>query len=130
MIITAAFVAEAATAVDSKLHVWGGLFTRYTVGPDRIANVMLVLLTAGEEGNADPTVRIDVIPPDGSEPLNFEFDVPEATATAELGFAYQNIQLGLPTDGRWTLSISTSGAGKPLSVPLTIDTPETAPAAI
>ena len=128
MIITAAFLAEAAAVVDGKLHVWGGMFTRYTVGPDRLANVVLVLFTRDENGNGDPTVQVEVRPPDGSQSLEFEFPVPQTTATAEIGFAFQNIQLGLPQDGRWEIDVRAREAGPLVTIPLEVGTMTPQPA--
>jgi hypothetical protein len=81
----------------------------------------LVMFTQGETGNDDPTVVVRVNPPTLDKPFRFEFDVPQTTATAELGFAFQGIQLGLPTDGRWVVTVQARGGGKPVSIPLNVD---------
>ena len=51
--VTGAFLAEAASVVDNKLNVSGGVLSRVAVGPDRSAQLVLVVLTEAQTGNSD-----------------------------------------------------------------------------
>lgn len=77
MIITGAFLAEAAAEVDNKLHVWGGVLSEYMVDADRVARFVLVILTQAETGNTDRGVDIEISPPTGDEPIRMRLEVPE-----------------------------------------------------
>lgn len=119
MIITGALLAEQATATEGGLHLWNGVISGALVGPDRISRLFLVVLTQAETDNSDRTVEIQMRPPTGEEPQIHRFDVPEATANAEIGFAYWPFALHLPIDGRWIITVSaggTSGVALPLQV--------------
>ncbi|BBX62864.1 hypothetical protein MSAS_20380 [Mycobacterium saskatchewanense] len=39
MIVTGALLAEAASVVDNKLNVTGGVVSRFVIGPDRVARL-------------------------------------------------------------------------------------------
>lgn len=56
--IVGAFLAEAASVVDNKLNVSGGVLYRFAVDPDRSAQFLLVVLTQAETD--DPDRRVDV----------------------------------------------------------------------
>lgn len=116
--IVGAFLAEAACAVDNKLTVNGGVLLRFAVEEDRFAQFLLVLLTQSEPDNADRRVDVEIRPPTDDEPLNVEFELPEAAVAAELGFAIFPIEVTLPVDGRWVLMV-TGGAGM-ISLPLLV----------
>lgn len=126
--VTGAFLAEAAATVDNKLNVQGGVLSRYTVGPDRAARFVLVVLTRSESGNADRQVDVELTPPSTDEPLYRRFAVPEASLGDFPGFAFFEIDVNLHCDGRWLVDIS-GGPGK-ISLPLVVDEwtpPQTAP---
>ena len=68
--MTGAFLAEAAATVDNKLNVQGGVLSRYTVGPDRWAQFMLVVLTRADGEDSDARrVTVEIRPPTLEEPL-------------------------------------------------------------
>ena len=136
MIITGAFLAEAAATVDNKLDVKGGVLSRYGVGPDRRVGVALVVLIRAEpdtddtgddtgDDTADATdaaddrwVDIEIKPPTLDEPLSTRFEVPEASIGAFPGYAFFDIQAMLPHDGRWTIEVT--GGGETISLPLVL----------
>jgi hypothetical protein len=120
MIITGALLADRATATDAGLHIWGGVISGCTVGPERFAQLSLVVLTQAETDNTDRSVEIQLRPPTGDEPQPpHRFEVPEATANSEIGFAYWPFAFHVPFDGRWVITVSgggTSGVALPLEV--------------
>lgn len=64
MIVTGAFLAEKAVAVDDLLHVWGGALSGWAVHPEyRRAEFMLVVLAQVQTGENDRTITVEVIPP-------------------------------------------------------------------
>ncbi len=116
--ITGAFVAEAAAAVDNKLNVSGGVVSRFAVGPDRFARFVLVVLTESETDDSDRRIDVEIRPPNDDEPIRLDFELP-AVSVAELpGFAFFDIQIKLPVDGRWVLVV-TGGTGA-VSLPLLV----------
>jgi hypothetical protein len=119
VIVTGAFLAEAAAAVDNKLHVWGGVVSHVGLGPERAVRPVLVALTQAEEDNSDRAIEVDIQPPDGQETLHFSLEVPEATANNEVGFTYWPLPLELPFDGRWVFNLSTA-EGPEVSFPLIV----------
>lgn len=80
MILTGAFLAEAAAAVDNKLHIWGGVISHCALGPERVVRLTLVALTQAEADNSDRTIDVDIRPPNDEETLHVALEVPEATA--------------------------------------------------
>ncbi|CAM4365164.1 hypothetical protein MB901379_04724 [Mycobacterium basiliense] len=116
--IVGAFLAEAATAVDNKLNVSGGVLYRFWVEPDRSARFLLVVLTQRETGILDRRIDVEIVPPTGDDPEHMTFELPEAATTAEVGFAIFNIEVTLPVDGRWAIVV-TGGAGT-ISLPLVV----------
>lgn len=118
MIVTGAFLAEAASVVDNKLSVTGGVLSRFVVGPDRLAAFTLVLLTQAEADDPDRLVAVEIWPPSGDKPLQISYEVPEAAAASEIGFAFFDLEVNLPSDGRWVLLVS-GGAGA-VSLPLEV----------
>ncbi|BBX75452.1 hypothetical protein H7H78_13990 [Mycobacterium shinjukuense] len=116
--IVGAFLAEAASVVDNKLNVSGGVLYRFAVEPDRSAQFLLVTLTQAETDNPDRRVGVEIRPPTDDEPLFLEFELPEAATAAEVGFAIFPIDVILPSDGRWVIVV-TGGAGA-ISLPLIV----------
>lgn len=116
--ITGAFLAESASVVDNKLTVSGGVLSGYMVGPDRMARFVLVVLTQAETDSPDREVAVEIRPPAGDEPLTVEYQLPEAAAGGEIGFAYFNVEVCLPVNGRWVFVV-TGGAGA-VSLPLLV----------
>ena len=117
-VITGAFLAEAASVVDNKLAVSGGVLSGYIVGPDRVAQFVLVVLTQAETDFAERRVDVEIRPPTDDEPLTIEFELPEAAAGGEIGFAFFNIEVRLPSNGRWVFVV-TGGPGT-FSLPLEV----------
>jgi hypothetical protein len=116
--ITGAFVAEAAAAVDNKLNVSGGVVSRFAVGPDRLSRFVLVVLTESETDDSERRIDVEIRPPNDDEPIRMDFELP-AVSVAELpGFAFFDIQIKMPVDGRWVLVV-TGGTGA-ISLPLLV----------
>jgi hypothetical protein len=118
VIVTGAFLAEAASVVDSKLNVTGGVLSRFVVGPDRIAEFLLVVLTQTDADDPDRRVDVEIRPPTDDEPLQISYEVPDVALTAEIGFAFFPVVARLPVDGRWVIVV-TGGPGT-CSLPLQV----------
>ena len=118
MILTGAFLADAATVVDNKLNVSGGVLSRFGLGPDRSARFVLVVLTQAEPGDTDRQIKIEMRPPNDDDPIKFEFEVPEAAVAEFPGFAFFELQVRLPADGRWVLVVA-GGTGA-ISLPVLV----------
>lgn len=116
--ITGAFIAESASVVDNKLNVTGGVLSRFMVDADRQAVLLLVVLTQAETDNPERLVNVEIRPPTDDESLSLEFELPEAAAGGEIGFAFFRIEVTLPVDGRWVIVV-TGGAGV-ISLPLMV----------
>ncbi len=117
-VITGAFLAEAASVVDNKLTVTGGVLAGFRVGSDRLAQFTLVLLTQTETDSPVRRVDVEARPPTDDEPLAFEYELPDAAAGGEIGFAFFGIDVCLPVDGRWVFVV-TCGTGV-ISLPLLV----------
>jgi hypothetical protein len=117
-VITGAFLAEAASVVDNKLAVSGGVLSGFRVGSDRVAEFVLVVLTQAETDSPVRVVEVEIRPPTDDEPLSIEFELPDAAACGEIGFAFFNIEVTLPSNGRWVLVV-TGGPGL-ISLPLEV----------
>jgi hypothetical protein len=117
-VITGAFLAEAAAVVDNKLDVSGGVLSGFTVGPERVAQFVLVVLTQAETDSPVRQIDLEIRPPTDDEPLNIEYKLPEAAAGGEIGFAFFGIEVRLPSNGRWVFVV-TGGAGT-ISLPLMV----------
>ena len=117
-VITGAFLAEAASVVDNKLTVSGGVLSRFGVGPDRQARFVLVVLTQSETDSPLPRVEVEIRPPTDDDPLVIEYELPEAAAGGEIGFAFFNLEVRLPVNGRWVFVVS-GGTGT-FSLPLEV----------
>ena len=118
MIVTGAFLAEAAAAVDNKLNVQGGVLSRFALGPDRFARFVLVVLTQSEADGSDRKVEVELRPPNEDEPQRMEFEVPQVSVAEFPGFAYFDMQVNMPVDGRWVLVVS-GGTGA-ISLPILV----------
>lgn len=118
MILTGAFLADAAAVVDNKLNVSGGVLSRFGLGPDRSARFVLVVLTQADPGNEDRVVKVEMRPPNDDDPIELEFEVPEASVAEYPGFAFFELQLYLPADGRWVLVVR-GGTGA-ISLPVLV----------
>lgn len=118
MILTGAFLADAAAVVDNKLNVSGGVLSRFALGPDRSARFTLVVLTQAEPGDDTRTLTIEMRPPTEDDPIKLEFEVPEASVAEFPGFAFFELQLRLPADGRWVMVLS--GGSGAISLPILV----------
>ena len=116
--ITGVFLAESASVVDNKLNVSGGVLSRYMVAPDREARFVLVVLTQAETDSPVRRIQVEIMPPTGDESLVVEYVLPEAAVGGEIGFAFFNVEVELPLDGRWVFVV-TGGAGT-FSLPLQV----------
>jgi hypothetical protein len=120
VIVTGAFLAEAAATVDNQLNVQGGVLSKFTVGPDRSARFVLVVLTKpDDDDDSDRRVDVEIRPPtlDGA-PLYKWFEAPEAAVGEFPGFAFFEIDATLPCDGRWVIDVTSGSAG--VSLPLVV----------
>lgn len=121
MKISGAFLAEKVEAVNNKLNVQGGVISNYKVGPDRVAQFDIVVLTQGDTGGADRLVVIEVTPPHGGEPLHMHRELPANLTDAAVGFACFQFRLTLNLNGRWLINMT--GAAGDISLPLTVSGP-------
>jgi len=55
-----------------------------------------VVLTQAETDSPDRLVNVEIRPPSGDEPQYLEFELPEAAAGGEIGFAFFRIEVVLP----------------------------------
>ena len=119
-VITGAFLAEAASVVDNKLNVTGGVLSGFVVGSDRQVRFVLVVLTQSEtDSPVQRRVEVEIRPPTDADPLVIEYELPEAAAAGEIGFAFFNVEVRLPVDGRWVFVV-TGGAETFFSLPLEV----------
>ena len=112
-------MAEDAATIDNKLNVAGGVLSKYTVGPDRSALFVLVVLTRADEGDSDRRVEVELMPPTGEEPVHRRFEVPEASIGEFPGFAYFPVDVRLPVDGRWVIVVT--GGTEASTLPLLVN---------
>ncbi len=119
LILTGAFLADAAAAVDNKLNVSGGVLSRFAVGPDRLTRFVLVVLTQSNPGRTGRQLTVEARPPADAEATRLQFEVPEAAVAEFPGFAFFEIQLRLPIDGRWELVASSDTGSVTLPVLVT-----------
>jgi len=124
MRISGAFLAEKVEAVDNKLNDKGGVIANYKVGLDRVAQFDIVVLTHGgteDAGGTDRLVVIEVVPPNGGEPLHMHRELPMNLKNADVGFACFQFRLTLVLNGRWVVKMS--GAAGDVSLPMTVSGP-------
>ena len=118
MIVTGAFLAEAAATVDNKLNVSGGVLSKFPVGPDRFARFVLVVLTRADDHYSDRRVDVKIKPPTLDQPIHKWFDAPEAAVGEFPGFAFFEIDARLPVDGRWVIDVTSGDSW--VSLPLVV----------
>jgi hypothetical protein len=118
VIITGAFLAEAAATVDNKLNLQGGVLSRFAVGPDRLARFVLVVLTRPDGNDSDRRVDIEIRPPTLDAPQYKWFEAPEAAVGEFPGFAFFEIDARLPVDGRWVIDVTCGDSA--VSLPLVV----------
>ncbi|MFY2861686.1 hypothetical protein [Mycobacterium sp. THU-M104] len=118
MILTGAFLAEGARTVDNKLDVSGGVLSKFSLGADRVARFVLVVLTRGNGEDSDRRVGVKIVPPTLDDPLHLSFEAPEAAVGEYPGFAFFDVEATLPFDGRWVVEVT--GGGETLSLPLSV----------
>lgn len=111
-------MAEAAATVDNKLNVQGGVLSKFTVGPDRSARFVLVVLTRADTENSDRRIHVEIMPPTLDEAQHLRFEVPEASLGEFPGFAFFDIAVNLPFDGRWMIVVNPGGEA--ISLPLVV----------
>jgi hypothetical protein len=94
------------------------------VGPDRLARFVLVVLTRPDADDSDRRIDVEIKPPTEGAPISEWFEVPEAAIGEFPGFAFFGLDVRLPVDGRWTIGVTSCGAG--VSLPLLVNawTPE------
>jgi len=71
--------------------------------------------TEADSDNPERRVDVEFRPPTFDEPVRKEFEVPEAAIGKFPGFAFFDIEVNLPVDGRWLILVS-GGAGT-ISIP-------------
>lgn len=118
MVITGAFLAESAWVADNKLNVSGGVLSRFAVGPDRSARLVLVVLTQSEASDSDHRVDLEIRPPDDEEPQHMQLAVPDSALGQFPGFAFFEVEVSLPVDGRWVFLVTGSVGAN--SIPLLV----------
>jgi len=126
--VTGAFLAEAAATVDNKLDVQGGVLSRFTVGADRCARFVVVVLTHGDDDNSDRSIEVELKPPTADDPIRRAFEAPEASVGEFPGFAFFGIEVVLPVDGHWVIDVTSDGVG--VSLPLVVSSWTSAPLSI
>jgi hypothetical protein len=117
-VITGAFLAESASVVDNKLNVSGGVLSGFMVGPDREVRCVLVVLTQIETDSPVRRVEVEIMPPTDEESLVIGYQLPDAAVGGEIGFAFFDVDVVLPVNGRWVFVV-TGGAGT-ISLPLLV----------
>jgi hypothetical protein len=115
--LTGAFLAQAATVVDNKLDVRGGVLASCRIGPDRIARLTLVVLTHGQAGDKAPKLEVKLVKPSGDS-QSLQGEIPQGALGGEIGFAVFPLGIQAETNGRYVLEV-TSGDSS-ISLPLTV----------
>jgi len=124
MRISGAFLAEKVEVMNNKLNVKGGVISNYNVGRDRAAHFNIVVLTQGDTEDTDEIDRlvvIEVVPPNGGEPLHMHRELPMNLRNADVGFVCFQFRLTLNLNGRWVVKMS--GAAGEVALPLTVSGP-------
>lgn len=124
MRISGAFLAEKVEVMNNKLNVKGGVISNYNVGRDRVAHFNIVVLTQGgteDTDEIDRLVVIEVVPPNGGEPLHMHRELPMNLRDADVGFVCFQFRLTLNLNGRWVVKMS--GAAGEVALPLTVSGP-------
>lgn len=115
MIISGALLAESSSVVDNKLNIQGGVVDTFHVGPDRQVTTTLVVLTQPGESETSPAIEATFTNPIGDS-HQFQLEVPESSLGGEIGFVCYPLELSVPTDGRYLLSLSAQGGFAALPV--------------
>lgn len=118
MKVTGAFLAEAAATIDNKLNVQGGVLSKFTVGPDRSARFVIVVLTLPAGEDSDRRVDVEIKSPGDDAPQYKWFEAPEAAVGEFPGFAFFEIDARLPVDGRWVIDVTCGDSA--VSLPLVV----------
>lgn len=105
MIITGALLAETASVFDNKLNITGGVISACRVGPERAARATLVVLIQPEDSDTQPKINVTVTDPAGNS-VDAQMDVPASSLGGEIGFVFFPMEMPLPTDGRYSISVS------------------------
>ncbi len=121
MIVTGAFLADAAAEVAGALNIWRGVLFDFTVGADRSLSRTLVILTQRDSGSPDPTISVEIINPDGEVNRTFHWDVPESIANSEVGYYYGAVYFECPEDGRYVI-VAKSGVDSAMALPIMVRT--------
>ncbi len=95
------------------------MLSKFTVGPDRSAGFVLVVLTRRDSDDSDRRIEVELIPPTGEAPVTRRFEVPEASVGEFPGFAFFGIDVNLPVDGRWVIVVT--GGTEAITLPLLVD---------
>lgn len=117
VIVTGALLAESASVVDNKLNIVGGVISACRVGPERAARATLVVLIQPEPSDRSPKIDVKVTGPTGNSE-NAQLDVPESSLGGEVGFVFFPMQVPLPVDGRYLISVSSNNGF--VSLPLNV----------
>ncbi len=117
VIVTGALLAESASVVDNKLNIEGGVVSTCQVGPERAARATLVVLIQPEPSDQNPKIDIKITDPTGSSG-DVQLDVPDSSLGGEVGFVFFPMQVPLPIDGRYLISVSSNHGF--VSLPLTV----------
>ena len=104
--------------MNNKLDVSGGVVSKFSLAADRLARFVLVVLTRGNGEDSDRRVGVKVVPPTLDDPVHLSFEAPEASVGEYPGFAFFDVEVTLPCDGRWIVEVT--GGGETLSLPLSV----------
>jgi hypothetical protein len=86
---------------------------------------MLVVLTQPNDDDSDRRVDVEITPPTLDAPIHTSFEAPDVALNEFPGFAFFEIGVTLPSDGRWVIDVTSGGAG--VSLPLLVSTWTAAP---
>lgn len=117
MIVTGALLAESASVVDNKLNIVGGVVDTCQAGLQRVVRPTLVVLIQPEPFDQAAKIDVRITDPHGVA-RDVQFDVPESSLGGEVGFVFYPLNLAVPVDGRYLLSVTGRGGfvGLPLKV--------------
>ena len=118
VIVTGALLAESAAVVDNKLEVKGGVVDTFRAGPNRLARVTLVVLIQPEPFDQAATVDITISDPAGKS-RDVAVEVPQSSLGGEVGFVVLPLNIPVPLDGRYQLSVTSHGGQVALPLKVT-----------
>lgn len=117
--VTGALLAEAASVVDGKLDVRGGFLRHFQVGPDRTAEMTLIVFTEFEDGDTTPQLTVGLMKPSGdSQEEQIDVPAPSMAPGGEVAFAFWSIVIPVEEDGKYLLEVR--GDKGAVSLPLTV----------